>query len=250
MTGVRIGSVKRSYDIIECLTELDEATASQLAEELSIPPTTVLDYLSTLVALGIVVKENHRYRLSLKLLRMGELIRRRDPLYSAAIPVLDDLSASTGETAVVSVQEFGYSVTYCLSKSNSSVDLGLYPGMKSPIHAVATGKVLLAFRPRVELGKILDDIELTPITANTITDRETLREELDRIQSEHIGYNREEYSKGIHAAAAPIFLDDEVRAALAVIGPTGWMNSDRFDIDTVIEGANRVEINLSPPMET
>ena len=65
-----------------------------------------------------------------------------------------------------------------------------------PAHAPANGKALLSTLSEEQLCRLLPE-RLEPLTANTITDRSRLLEELDGVRRSGVGYDREEHTVGI-----------------------------------------------------
>ena len=96
-------------------------------------------------------------------------------------------------------------------------------GTTFPAHCTANGKILLAALPRAALRKMLQD-RLESRTHQTITDPERLMDELDRIATEGVAYDREEHEVGISAVAALLVDDANNYAAIGAA-----MTTPRFD---------------------
>jgi DNA-binding IclR family transcriptional regulator len=82
-----------------------------------------------------------------------------------------------------------------------------------------------------ERKSILDQVDLVPITAKTITDREELEKEL--YQYSLIGYtiDDEENEEGLYCVAAPIFgADRRIQAAISVAGPKERMLAQKAEV--------------------
>ncbi|CFR90458.1 transcriptional regulator [Mycobacterium tuberculosis] len=74
-------------------------------------------------------------------------------------------------------------------------------GESFPLYCCANGKALLAALPPERQARALPS-RLAPLTANTITDRAALRDELNRIRVDGVAYDREEQTEGICAVGA------------------------------------------------
>src|SRR5256885_17143552 len=72
----------------------------------------------------------------------------------------------------------------------------LEAGSMVPIHATASGKLFLAHMPAARRAAILDSVELTACTANTLTTPEALAQECARIVREGHSCDREEFMRG------------------------------------------------------
>lgn len=77
-------------------------------------------------------------------------------------------------------------------------------GSRVPIHCTATGKLLLALQPKRVRDRLLAAINLEAMTPHTITNREALDAELERIRKERIGTDNQEFIEGMIAVAVPI----------------------------------------------
>ena len=88
-----------------------------------------------------------------------------------------------------------------------------------PLHCSASGMAVLAFLPKRERDKLIDSLELTAYTGQTITDPPMLIERLEKIRETGIALNMQEFHNGINALATPIFnRDSKVIGALVVVG--------------------------------
>jgi DNA-binding IclR family transcriptional regulator len=91
-------------------------------------------------------------------------------------------------------------------------------GWRGPLHATASGKVLLSFSDQDFIQRVMDK-PLKAYTANTITDPSSLKQELQKIKDEQFAEENEELSEGLACIAVPVFLKGKQVAALSVSGP-------------------------------
>lgn len=73
-----------------------------------------------------------------------------------------------------------------------------------PAHATAFGKVLLAFQPEHREQELVADLELEPLTPFTITDRQQLLRELQRVRSDGLAIEDREHMAHRLCIAAPV----------------------------------------------
>jgi len=71
-------------------------------------------------------------------------------------------------------------------------------------HCTAMGKVILAHLPLTEFNSFRDHLPLNRLTPQTITEREKLIADLEKIRMQGYAVNREEYAEGLVAIAAPL----------------------------------------------
>jgi DNA-binding IclR family transcriptional regulator len=243
--GRRIQSVRKAFAILEQLATGDSAGPSELSRSLDISRGTVHAYLRTLEELGAVTQTPDGYRLGLEHLRYGGYVR--DTLYrdvfTTAKPEIDELTAKTGEKAQISVVEDTNCYILYQAHSDRAVRTDSHTGVAQPLHATASGKAYLSQLDDEELEQTLAAIEMDSMTDRTITDRQELVEEIDRIRSEGVAFDNGERVDGIRCLAAPVETDDgEPIGAISVSLPEYRWNTVDVDAELrpVVENTARV----------
>ncbi|MCP3424707.1 IclR family transcriptional regulator [Rothia sp. AR01] len=162
--------------------------------------------LKELAKAGLVEQspQTRRYRLgwNLRVLAAGS---GDTLLVQAAKPMLQQLVASTGEVALLSVQEGRHCLTVLREESAHSLRAGGWVGRRSPLHCTASGRALLyaSSDDHVELmtAEDLDSSRMNPRGPENLDSLlETLRVERAR------GYSiaSEEVEVGLTSVAAPV----------------------------------------------
>jgi DNA-binding IclR family transcriptional regulator len=82
-------------------------------------------------------------------------------------------------------------------------------GDLAPLHATSGGKAMLAFLPEAEREAYLATADFAAITPRTITSRDALRAQLERIRVDRVADVFEEFTPGIVGIAVPILSADE-----------------------------------------
>jgi IclR family transcriptional regulator, KDG regulon repressor len=119
------------------------------------------------------------------------------------------------------ILEDTYVLYLAKEESSQAIRMISYVGRRAPLHCTGLGKVLLAYLPSSERDKVLSRIEFSKFTENTITDRKQLEIELNRIEKEGIGWDREENEKDVRCIAAPIRnYQGKVIAAASISSPS------------------------------
>ncbi len=220
----RAKTTETSFRVIEALKNRDSAGVTELAEELDLAKGTVHKHLNTLRQLDYVIKEDTDYRLSLSFLGLGTTVRSRLPIYREAQQPLEKLTAATGEVASLMIPEHGYGIYVQRAYEDERPDVDVNEGERLPLHATAGGKAILSYTPSDERERILDARGLPELTENTITDPESLREELRMIRDRRTSYDRAEYRDNWHCIAQPITNgENRAIAAITVSGPAERM---------------------------
>lgn len=244
-----LGATKTSFTIVERLVETGGSKVSELADDLDMPKSTVYTHLRTLRDLGYVHKQDGVYCPTLRFLDLGNQTQSQKSLYHNAKSELQKLAEETGEHASLIVQEKGYAVILDTVKGNHSVHVDTHAGIRMAMHTTAPGKAILAFCSPEQVQEIVESSEFRPLTQNSITDRETLYDELETIQERKFSLDNEERMEGIRAVAVPVLdRDDHPLGSLSVFGPTNRITDDRFREtlpQKLKQAANVVEINMN-----
>ncbi|MCW2908567.1 MAG: IclR family transcriptional regulator [Actinomycetia bacterium] len=192
-----------------------ELSVTEIAEALGVHKSTASRLAATLERTGFLARAGRRYRLGVEIIRLGTVALRSADIVATMQPAMEKLSQLTGETInlavpagpdVLNVAEVPS--TYILSSS------GGWVGRRTRPHAVANGKVLLAF------GAIPAPASLERYTEHTITTPATLRAELARIRRDGYATAVAELEDGLVAVAAPVFgPGGGCVAAVSISGP-------------------------------
>ena len=244
-----LDSVTKTLDIVEALWRAEGAGVTELTDLVDLPKSTVHAHLSTLREKGYVVQDGDEYRLSLRFLTYGEHVKKAEPLYHVAQAPVADLAERTGERVFCSTEQNGLATVICVAEGERSLESDITVGTHMYHHASATGKAMLAHMDEAEVDAIIDQWGLPGFTDDTITTREGLFEELERVREVGVATNLAEYRPGVNVIAAPIFTeDDEVAGSIALSGPQQRLRSEWGEEelhDHLLAAANTIEVNLN-----
>lgn len=244
-----MGASETTLRVLEALKELDGAGVTELANELGLPKSTVHSHLATLREHEYVCKDGDTYSVGLRFLEFGEYIRAQKKIHEVARPEVENLADETGELANLAVEEHGRAVYLYRAKGKQAVNLDTFPGMRVPLHCTALGKVILANLPDERVEEVVNRHGLPERTPNTITDEQTLREELAAIRERGYAFDDEERLLGLRCVAAPVARnEDDVVGAVSVSGPTSRVKGERFTDEIpelLLNAANVIEINMT-----
>ncbi len=229
MTSVK--TLDRLVAVLECFTpERSAWSLAELSRELRISKSTLHRFLTALEAHGILRRDprDRRWRLGYRLLIWGSLAGEGLDLRHLARPVLEDLVARTGETAILTAYDDGEVVCIEKVETDRPVRMTLHVGTRRPPHAGASSKVLMAYLPEEEIQTVIRERGLPRLCVNTITDPDILLEELARIRRQGYAESHEETDLGAWGVATPVFDGDgRVVAAVGVAGPRSRYTPER-----------------------
>lgn len=239
-------TVERAFEVVDALQRQNGASPAELADYMDLPISTAHDYLRSLEATGYVVRRDGHYRVGYKFLSLGGRLRNKDRFFHSARPELKRLAAETGEQPNIGVEEGGECVTLDAVKGDQALELGIYPGLRTPMHSHATGKVLLAHLPNGRVDEILGGGELKRVTEHTVTDVDVLRVELDRIHADGYAVDWDQQVIGMGVIAVPLVVDGDLIGAVSLTGPTGRIRNETHQeklLQKLREAANTIGVS-------
>jgi len=245
----RVNSVETAVQLVEAVQELEYSTVTEIADYLDRPNSTIHNHLATLEEQDFVVRrQNRTYEVGLRFLEIGGRRRKKSSFYKSAKSHVDDLADETKELANLVIEEHGKTVHIYLSRGEKAVSLDSYIGMRTALHAGASGKAILANLDKDHVDKIIETHGLPTLSKNTITDRETLFDELEMIRDRGYANDREERLKGLRCVGAPVKTrDGELVGSISVSGPVSRFKGERFTEelpDKVVGVADMISLNL------
>lgn len=241
-----IKTARRVFDVLELVRDRDGISLSEVAEELDIATSTAHGYLTTLEELGYLVREDERFYLGLTFLHYGTAARDRLGYLDVIEPTLEKFAEQTGEAVWYVAEESGRAIYLMKKEGTHAARTSGEVGKEAPLHASAAGKAILAGLPEERI----DEIDLPEYTEETITDRETLREEIAKVRETGVAYNDNDNLMGLRAVACPIEVEGRVIGAISVGGPADRIRGEFFreELPNSLRGAaNEIELNLSEP---
>lgn len=178
----------------------------ELSGHLGFSPATVQRLLQTLRSQGFVDQDpqTRHYRLGSVYYSFLHALQSGLPVGRAAVPFMKQLLSRTRETVHLNVIDDKQRLCIETLESAQALKASMPIGSRSPLHAGASSKCLLAFSPPEFVESFLAKEPLPKITENTITDRERLRAELELIRSQGYAASLAETIPGLGSLSAPV----------------------------------------------
>lgn len=252
-TTVTVQAVDRAVDVLEFLARRQSAGVTEIAAALDVHKSTAFRLVNALAARGLVEQREPRgkYCLGFELIRLGGAKRLQPDMITLANPACERLAEEVGETVNIAVSDDGMAVNIAQARGLAAVITQNWMGRRTPLHATASGKVLLAFTPPRERADLLA-AGLDEFTSSTVTNVAVLEDELARIAAQGYGLASEELEVGLNAAAAPVrAADGSVVFAVSASGPSYRLTPERLpDVaKSVIDAATEISwlLGFLPP---
>lgn len=199
--------------------EAPEFGLSELAREAGMDKATTLRILNSFAAHGYIEQDltSKKFRLGPAILRIARIRESTVPLTSIIQPILDQLAATTGETAHASLPDGNALVTIAIADPQRATRVFVDPAQRLPFHATASGIVFLAHSKPAFVKKQLTDATLARLTDLTATSIAEVNQKIEIAKKNGFALADRTFESEVVGIAAP-FLDPEgyARGSIAV----------------------------------
>ncbi len=220
--------IERVFTLIDLLSSRQEAMSlKEISEKSGLHPSTAHRILNDLT-LGHYVDrtEPGSYRLGLKMLELGNLVKARLNIRDVALEPMHHLHQFIDESVNLSLRQ-GDEIVYIerAFSEKSGMQVVRAIGGRAPLHLTSVGKLFLSLESPEELSLYAKRTLLKGSTKNSITNLEDLKTELNQVRSRKSATDNEELELGVRCIAAGIYDDQEqLVAGLSISAP-----ADRLD---------------------
>jgi DNA-binding IclR family transcriptional regulator len=250
MAGTQL--LARAVSVLLYLREREEpVTVGELAGALGVPTNTVYRIVRTLEMGGLVDRSHRPYvSLGLRLMDLGQAKQRllARELAPFAVPVLEDLSAMTGQTSMLVMPTGARAICIFAAEPSSPIRLSYQPGRVFPLYAGASGKILLPWlSPPLIEAAIAQGVGHVLPNGRKLT-AAGLRHDIAMIRADACCVTHGEVDAGASAVAAPVFgRGGQIFAGVSVAGPESGFSDDRLPalIDRVRAAAAGIERHVA-----
>lgn len=246
----RIQAVDRALDVLDCMGAAGRPLGvSDIARRTGHSKATVHHVLTTLMSRRYVMQDPYTslYRLGWALYELGTSVVRNVEFTQAARPFLDRLAAETGESILLSILDDDAVLYLDRGESPSGLRMVANAGRRGPLHATASGKVLLAFSSDALLVERVLSKPLTRFTRATITDPAAMRRQLATVRTQGYSVCRQEREVGLCSIAVPLRnYTGMVVGSLALASPAQRLTrtSLRTYLEALQAAAHQIEIHI------
>ena len=215
-TSSQVKSATRTLDIIEYVVAHDRPlVAQEIAVALGIPVSSLSYLLGTLVDRGYLAREGRRYSAGPGLERL-QARTHGFTLAERAAPLVRALRVQLNVTASFWVRSEWTVEAIVTESSEQALRYSVSAGERLPMHALASGKVLLAALPDEELDRYFAEAERARFTPSTVTGEKALRRELAEVRKRGYALTDEEYSLGIRGIGRVVTIGGEPVGSLSL----------------------------------
>ncbi len=220
--------LERMFTLIDVLASREDAISlKEISEKTGLHPSTPHRILNDLT-LGRVVDrpEAGSYRLGMRLLELGNMVKGRLNVRDAALEPMRELHKLIQQPVNLSMRQ-GDEIVYIerAYSERSGMQVVRAIGGRAPLHLTSVGKLFLAADDPVRVRAYASRTGLSGHTRNSITLLPVLERELARVRQYGIARDNEELELGVRCIAAGIYDDQgKLLAGLSISAP-----ADRLD---------------------
>jgi len=212
-----------SGEVFNCLNKCPDAglTLTEIAMELNAPKSSLFPIIHTLSNENFLSfsKVSSRYSIGFKAYEIGNTFIRKGGISEDIVAQMSSVVKECGETCHFARLVDGDVFYLFKVDSPEHIRMVASPGKRLPAYSTGIGKALISKKNKDEI------IEMYPRglyaeTLKTITNFDTLYEQLSIINQTGLAFECEESTQFLRCIAVPIIKNNEIIAAVSVAVPT------------------------------
>ena len=220
--------IERMFTLIDILASREEAMSlKEISEKAGLHASTTHRILNDLATGRFVDSQAAgNYRLGMRLLELGYLVKNRLNVRDAALKPMRDLHRITQQPVNLSMRQ-GDEIVYVerAYSERSGMQVIRAIGGRAPLHLTSVGKLFLASDEPQRIRAYATRTGLSGHTKNSLTQLPALEKELTKVRRETYATDNEELELGVRCMAAGIFDDQgKLVAGLSISAPAGRMD--------------------------
>ena len=244
-----MAGLAKGLAILECFGEGTPClTLAEAARRTGLSRAAARRCLLTLLELGYVTHDGHKFTPQPRMLRLGYAFLSATPLSRLAQPILETVQEAAGEAISLAILDGAETVFVARAAPHRMVSVGPGIGSRLPAWCSATGRVLLAGLSDAGITSRLDGVDFQPLTRLTATAPEEVWARINRARE--VGYAAcdEELELGLLSLAVPVRdLSGDVIAAMSISTQPSRRSLDdatRDLLPLLFDGVRRLSAHL------
>jgi DNA-binding IclR family transcriptional regulator len=224
-TAPTVQVIERMFLLMDALATQEEAISlKEISEKTGLHPSTTHRLLNDLATGRFVDRPQPGcYRLGMRLLELGNLVKNRLNVREAALIPMRELHKLIQQPVNLSMRQ-GDEIVYIerTYSERSGMQVVRAIGGRAPLHLTSVGKLFLAADDPQRVRAYATRTGLSGHTKNSLTQLPALERELSKVRQYGIANDNEELELGVRCMAAGIY-DDQgaLVAGLSISAPAG-----------------------------
>ena len=220
--------IERMFALIDVLASREEAISlKEISDRTGLHPSTTHRILNDLAVGRFVDRpESGSYRLGMRLLELGNLVKGRLNVRDVAFQPMRELHKLIQQPVNLSVRQ-GDEIVYIerAFSERSGMQVVRAIGGRAPLHLTSVGKLFLANDDQQRVRAYATRTGLSGQTKNSITQLPAMERELSKVRQYGMAHDNEELELGVRCMASGIYDDQgKLVAGLSISAP-----ADRLD---------------------
>lgn len=222
--------IERMFALMDVLASREEAISlKEISEKTHLHPSTAHRLLNDLATGRFVDRpQPGNYRLGMRLLELGNLVKSRLNVRDAALIPMRDLHKLIQQPVNLSMRQ-GDEIVYIerTYSERSGMQVVRAIGGRAPLHLTSVGKLFLAADDPQRVRAYATRTGLNGHTKNSLTQLPALERELSKVRQYGHAQDNEELELGVRCMAAGIY-DDQgtLVAGLSISAPAGRLEAE------------------------
>ena len=196
-----VPNLERALDVFELLSENPQGlTNSEIANQLSIPRNSIFRIATTLFNNGYIDRndELRKYTLSFKMLTIGMKALTDPALVEVALPMMHSLQKKYKETVPIGIIKDNKGVILEEVTGTHAFRFVLEPGKSYNLHTSAPGKAIIAYLPKHDKERLINELEYKRFTDRTIINKNDFKQTLQEVVKQGYSIDNSEEIEGMH----------------------------------------------------
>ena len=215
--------IERMFALIDVLASREEAISlKEISEKTGLHPSTTHRILNDLATGRFVDRpQPGSYRLGMRLLELGNLVKSRLNVRDAALLPMRELHKLIQQPVNLSVRQ-GDEIIYVerAYSERSGMQVVRAIGGRAPLHLTSVGKLFLAADDPLRVRAYASRTGLAGHTKNSLTQLPVLERDLSKVCQYGVARDNEELELGVRCMAAGIYDDQrKLVAGLSISAP-------------------------------
>lgn len=230
---VKVKSLQKAMEVLECFAQKQPLGVTEISEKLGLYKSNVHNILTTFTALGYLSQdaETGKFRLGVSIMSLSRAFREGLDITRIAVPYMSEIANTAGELVYLTIPRED-SVVYLegVSPDNQRMVSKSVAGEFCKMYCTSVGKAMLANMPKEEVEKCISG-KLEAYTENTITDKKSLLEEIEKTRIRGYGIDDMEIMFGIKCVGVALLNHDgKVEGGLSISAPSLRMSDEKIEL--------------------
>lgn len=217
--------IERMFTLIDVLAAREDAMSlKEISEKTGLHPSTAHRILNDLASGRFIDRpQAGSYRLGMRLLELGNLVKSRLNVRDAALIPMRELHKLIQQPVNLSMRQ-GDEIVYVerTYSERSGMQVVRAIGGRAPLHLTSVGKLFLAADDPARVRAYATRTGLSGHTKNSLTQLPALERELSKVRQYGTSHDNEELELGVRCIACGIYDDQgKLVAGLSISSPAG-----------------------------